>query len=220
MHERIGRRDLAVGPRQIQHVDLAHDLLAADGHVVAEPAVERPRVQRRCACARRRSGAALPRSGRRRTPCCGRSGPALAGAELVQPHVVLRLAVALVEPVVRVQALVAEVLVGAAGEPVGARARDEVDRRRRRDRRLRRRRPPSSRSPPRPHPGAAAPARRTRRVFLLNVSLLLTPSSVMLRNDSGRPLTVDPRMPPEVLTPTRNVTAFSALRVGVGMAAI
>ena len=31
---------------------------------------------------------------------------------------------------------------------------------------------------------------------------------------------VDPRMPPGVLTPTRNVTAFSAFRVGVGITAI
>ena len=56
--------------------------------------------------------------------------------------------------------------------------------------------------------------------FLLNVSLLLMPSSVRLMNDSGSPLMVEPRMPPGVLMPTMNVTALRALRVGVGMSAI
>ncbi len=49
------------------------------------------------------------------------------------------------------------------------------------------------------------------------LSLLLTPSSVMLTNDSGRPLMRDSRLVVAVFTPGRNVTAFSALRVGVGM---
>src|SRR5262245_705067 len=49
------------------------------------------------------------------------------------------------------------------------------------------------------------------------LSLLLTPSSVMLTNDSGRPLMRDSRLVVAVLMPGRNVTAFNALRVGVGM---
>ncbi len=53
--------------------------------------------------------------------------PALPKTPLVDAHVVLRLAVDFVEVVIRVEALVAEVLVGAAGEPVGAGARHEVD---------------------------------------------------------------------------------------------
>src|SRR5829696_5862944 len=51
----------------------------------------------------------------------------------------------------------------------------------------------------------------------LKLSLLLTPSSVMLTNDSGRPLIRDSRLVVAVFTPGRNVTAFSALRDGVGM---
>ena len=54
-------------------------------------------------------------------------------------------------------------------------------------------------------------------VLRRKLSLLLTPSSVMLRNPSGRPLIVESRLAPGVLTPGRNATAFSALRVGVGM---
>ena len=49
------------------------------------------------------------------------------------------------------------------------------------------------------------------------LSLLLTPSSVMLIIDSGSPLIVESRLTPGVLTPGRNVTAFSALRVAVGI---
>ena len=49
------------------------------------------------------------------------------------------------------------------------------------------------------------------------LSLLLTPSIVMLMNDSGRPLMRDSRLVVAVLTPGRNVTALSALRVGVGI---
>jgi hypothetical protein len=49
------------------------------------------------------------------------------------------------------------------------------------------------------------------------LSLLLTPSSVMLTNVSGRPLIVESRFVPAVLIPGRNATALSALRVGVGM---
>ena len=48
------------------------------------------------------------------------------------------------------------------------------------------------------------------------LSLLLTPSIEMLTNVSGRPLMVESRLAPVVLMPGRNVTAFSALRVGVG----
>ena len=58
-------------------------------------------------------------------------------------------------------------------------------------------------------------------VDLLKVSWLLTPSSLMSRNDSGRPLTVaSPRATPVWFTPTRNVTAFSTSRVGIGICAI
>ena len=39
----------------------------------------------------------------------------------------------------------------------------------------------------------------------------------MLRKLSGRPLIVESRLVPVVLTPGRNATAFSALRVAVGM---
>ncbi len=39
----------------------------------------------------------------------------------------------------------------------------------------------------------------------------------MLRKLSGRPLIVESRLTPGVLTPGRNATAFSALRVGVGI---
>src|SRR5688572_12216283 len=49
------------------------------------------------------------------------------------------------------------------------------------------------------------------------LSLLLTPSSVMLMKDSGRPLIRDSRFVVAVLTPGRKVTALSALRVGVGI---
>ena len=49
------------------------------------------------------------------------------------------------------------------------------------------------------------------------LSLLLTPSIVICTIDSGRPLMVESRLAPSVLMPGRNVTAFSALRVGVGM---
>ncbi len=43
----------------------------------------------------------------------------------------------------------------------------------------------------------------------------------MLRNDSGRPLTVaSPLATPVWFTPTRYVTAFSTSRVGVGICAI
>src|SRR5688572_12215458 len=49
------------------------------------------------------------------------------------------------------------------------------------------------------------------------LSLLLMPSIVMLTNDSGRPLMRASRLVVATLTPGRNVTAFSALRVGVGM---
>src|SRR3954471_14054383 len=49
------------------------------------------------------------------------------------------------------------------------------------------------------------------------LSLLLTPSSVMLTNDSGRPLIRDSRLVVAVLMPGRNVTALSAFRVGVGI---
>ena len=54
-------------------------------------------------------------------------------------------------------------------------------------------------------------------VLRRKLSLLLTPSSVMLRNPSGRPLIVESRFAPGVLMPGRNAMAFSALRVGVGM---
>ena len=54
-------------------------------------------------------------------------------------------------------------------------------------------------------------------VLRRKLSLLLTPSSVMLRKPSGSPLIVESRLVPVVLTPGRNATAFSALRVGVGM---
>ena len=49
------------------------------------------------------------------------------------------------------------------------------------------------------------------------LSLLLTPSIVIWINDSGSPLIVEFRFVPGVLMPGRNVTAFSAFRVGVGM---
>jgi hypothetical protein len=49
------------------------------------------------------------------------------------------------------------------------------------------------------------------------LSLLLTPSIVMLTNDSGKPLMRDSRFVVAVFTPGRNVTALSALRVGVGI---
>ncbi len=49
------------------------------------------------------------------------------------------------------------------------------------------------------------------------LSLLLTPSSVMLTNPSGRPWIVESRLVPGVLTPGRNTIVFSALRVGVGI---
>lgn len=52
---------------------------------------------------------------------------------------------------------------------------------------------------------------------LLKLSLLLTPSSVMLMKDCGRPLTLESRLTPAVFTPGRNVTAFSALRVASGI---
>src|SRR6188768_3473015 len=52
---------------------------------------------------------------------------------------------------------------------------------------------------------------------LLKLSWLLTPSSVMLIIDCGRPLIVESRFTPGVFTPGRNVTAFSALRDVVGM---
>jgi hypothetical protein len=51
----------------------------------------------------------------------------------------------------------------------------------------------------------------------VKLSWLLTPSSVMLIIDCGSPLTVDARLLVAVLTPGRNVTAFSAFRDTVGM---
>jgi hypothetical protein len=54
-------------------------------------------------------------------------------------------------------------------------------------------------------------------VLRRKLSLLLTPSSVMLTKLSGSPLIVESRFVPAVLTPGRNATAFSALRVGVGI---
>ena len=54
-------------------------------------------------------------------------------------------------------------------------------------------------------------------VDLLKLSLLLTPSSVMLMNDCGRPLIVASRLMPDVFTPGRNVTAFNALREAIGI---
>src|SRR4029450_14130840 len=51
------------------------------------------------------------------------------------------------------------------------------------------------------------------------LSLLLTPSRVMLTNDSGRPLMRDSRLVVAVLMPGRNVTAVRAVRVGVGVPA-
>ena len=53
-------------------------------------------------------------------------------------------------------------------------------------------------------------------VLRRKLSLLLTPSSVMLTKLSGRPLIVESRFVPVVLMPGRNATAFKALRVGVG----
>ena len=123
----IGGGDLPVGARQIQHVDFAHGLLPADRDVVAEPAVQRPRVQRGAGARGVVRDCAPPRSARRRTPCCGTIGPPWRAPNWFRRDIVLRLAVALVEPVVRVQALVAEVLIRAAGEAVGARPRHEVD---------------------------------------------------------------------------------------------
>src|SRR5260370_41747211 len=54
-------------------------------------------------------------------------------------------------------------------------------------------------------------------VFLRKLSLLLTPSSVMLRKLSGRPLIVESRLTPGVLTPGRKAIAFNALRGGAGI---
>ena len=54
-------------------------------------------------------------------------------------------------------------------------------------------------------------------VFRRKLSLLLTPSSVMLRKLSGRPLIVESRLVPVVLTPGRKATALSAFLVGVGI---
>ena len=46
---------------------------------------------------------------------------------------------------------------------------------------------------------------------------MLTPSIVMLIIDCGNPLIVASRLMPGVLTPGRNVTAFSAFRVVIGI---
>ena len=54
-------------------------------------------------------------------------------------------------------------------------------------------------------------------VLRRKLSLLLTPSMVMLRKLSGSPLIVESRLVPVTFTPGRNATAFSALRVAVGM---
>ena len=51
---------------------------------------------------------------------------------------------------------------------------------------------------------------KNESVDRLKLSLLLTPSIVMLTNDSGRPLMRDSRLVVAVLTPGRNVTALSA----------
>ncbi len=49
------------------------------------------------------------------------------------------------------------------------------------------------------------------------LSLLLTPSIVIWTIDSGSPLILASRLLVVMLMPGRNVTAFNALRVGVGM---
>ena len=54
-------------------------------------------------------------------------------------------------------------------------------------------------------------------VLRRKLSLLLTPSIVMLRKFSGRPLIVESRLVPVTLTPGRNATAFNAFLVAVGM---
>ena len=48
------------------------------------------------------------------------------------------------------------------------------------------------------------------------LSCTLTPSTVMLIELCGRPLTVESRLPPGVLTPGRIVTKSSALRLPIG----
>ena len=124
--KRIGCGELAVGARQVQHVDFAHALLSTDRHVVAEPAVERPWIERRARSGRVvRIAHLFEVHEEERLVADDRT--ALARAELVAAHVALRLSVARVEPVVRVQALVAKVFIGAPRESIRPRAGDEVD---------------------------------------------------------------------------------------------
>src|SRR5690606_35042633 len=58
---------------------------------------------------------------------------------------------------------------------------------------------------------------KNESVDRVKLSLLLTPSIVMLTNDSGSPLIRDSRLVSAVLMPGRNVTALSAFRVAVGI---
>ena len=60
------------------------------------------------------------------------------------------------------------------------------------------------------------PCAKNPSVVFSVLSWMLTPSSVMLMVLCGRPLTIESRVPPAVVTPGRNTTKSAALRLESG----